>query len=76
MPNNLSVAYGSDICLQLPCNSGISLDRLEANTATQQAIEALVELSHDSLDIIAWALSELLERLAKVRYPHIKVQYC
>ncbi|KAF8076811.1 hypothetical protein FPV67DRAFT_1605221 [Lyophyllum atratum] len=50
---------------RLPSNSGVSLDYLEADTAIQQAIEALVELSHDSLDIIAWALSELLERLAK-----------
>jgi len=32
----------------------------------QQAIETLVELSKDSLDMIAWALTELLDRLAKV----------
>lgn len=32
-----------------------------------QAVETLVELSKDSLDMIAWALSELLDRLAKVR---------
>ncbi|RDB19915.1 Neurofibromin [Hypsizygus marmoreus] len=50
---------------KLPCNSGLSLDRLEGDTAIQQTIEALVELSNDSLDIIAWALSELLDRLAK-----------
>ncbi|TFK43927.1 hypothetical protein BDQ12DRAFT_702865 [Crucibulum laeve] len=50
---------------KLPCNSGTSLDRLEGDSATQQAIMALVELSHDSLDMIAWALSELLDRLAK-----------
>lgn len=54
---------------KLPCNSGVSLDRLEADTATQQAIETLAELSHDSLDVIAWALSELLERLAKQTDP-------
>lgn len=45
----------------------MKLDELEADTATQQAVEALVTLSHDSMDIIAWALSELLERLAIVR---------
>ena len=33
----------------------------------QQAVETLVELSKDSLDMIAWALTELLDRLAKVR---------
>ncbi|KAG5648701.1 hypothetical protein DXG03_000048 [Asterophora parasitica] len=37
----------------------------DCDGAIQQAIEALVELSRDSVDIIAWALSELLERLAK-----------
>lgn len=65
-PLNGFVAFRPDIVLQLPCNSGVSLDHLEADSAIQQAIQALVELSHDSLDIIAWALSELLERLAKV----------
>ncbi|KAJ7724736.1 hypothetical protein DFH07DRAFT_1066990 [Mycena maculata] len=49
---------------KLPYNSGMKLDELEADTATQQAVEALVTMSHDSMDIIAWALSELLERLA------------
>jgi hypothetical protein len=61
--------FGAYDAFQLPCNSGVSLDRLEADTATQQAIETLVELSHDSLDIIALALSELLDRLAKVSMP-------
>ena len=51
---------------QLPCNSGLSLDRVESDQPTQQVIETLVELSRDSLDMIAWALSELLDRLAKV----------
>lgn len=53
--------------LQLPCYSGVSLDQLEADNATQQAIDALVDLAHDSLDLIALGLSELLERLAQVR---------
>ncbi|KAJ7055100.1 hypothetical protein C8F01DRAFT_470816 [Mycena amicta] len=52
------------IKLKLPYNSGMGLIDLEADTATQQAVEALITLSHDSMDIIAWALSELLERLA------------
>ncbi|KDR84288.1 hypothetical protein GALMADRAFT_87191 [Galerina marginata CBS 339.88] len=50
---------------KLPCNSGVSLDRVESDRPTQQAIETLVELSKDSLDMIAWALCELLDRLAK-----------
>ncbi|KAH7916805.1 hypothetical protein BJ138DRAFT_1121610 [Hygrophoropsis aurantiaca] len=50
---------------KLPAISGLSLDSVEADSATQSAVEAIVELAHDSLDIIAWSLSELLERLAK-----------
>ncbi|KAF8166719.1 hypothetical protein BJ912DRAFT_1002259 [Pholiota molesta] len=34
-----------------------------------QAVETLVELSRDYLDMIAWALSELLDRLAKTQAP-------
>ncbi|CAA7259350.1 unnamed protein product [Cyclocybe aegerita] len=55
---------------KLPCNSGLSLDRVESDQPTQQAIETLVELSKDSLDMIAWALSELLDRLAKQTDSH------
>ncbi|KAF8638594.1 hypothetical protein AX17_002135 [Amanita inopinata Kibby_2008] len=50
---------------KLPCHSGIALDILEADKATQQAIETLVELSHDSLDVIAWTLADLLHSLTK-----------
>ncbi|GBE80125.1 hypothetical protein SCP_0213280 [Sparassis crispa] len=50
---------------KLPCNSGITLTELETDEATQEVVESLVELSRESLDIIAWALSELLEKLAK-----------
>ncbi|KAG1755407.1 hypothetical protein EDB19DRAFT_1661084 [Suillus lakei] len=50
---------------KLPINSGLSLDVVESDPATQRAVCALVEIAHDSLDIIAWSLSELLERLAK-----------
>ena len=42
------------------------MDRVESDMPTRQAIETLVELSVDSLDMIAWTLSELLDRLAKV----------
>ncbi|KAF9480190.1 hypothetical protein BDN70DRAFT_931958 [Pholiota conissans] len=55
---------------KLPCNSGLSLERVETEKATLQAVETLVELSRDSLDMIAWALSELLDRLAKQIDPH------
>ncbi|THV03328.1 hypothetical protein K435DRAFT_835905 [Dendrothele bispora CBS 962.96] len=50
---------------KLPCNSGVHLDHLEADNATQQAIDALINLSHESLDMIAFNLGELLQRLAE-----------
>ncbi|KAG8218508.1 hypothetical protein J3R82DRAFT_4145 [Butyriboletus roseoflavus] len=50
---------------KLPVNSGLALDVVEGDPATQGAVDALAELAYDSLDIIAWSLSELLERLAK-----------
>lgn len=31
----------------------------------QQAIETLVELSRDALDVIAWALTGVLDKLSK-----------
>lgn len=52
--------------VQLPCNAGTTLADLEDDQAIQQAIGSLIELSKDSLDIIAWALTELLDRLTKV----------
>ena len=42
------------------------MDRVEGDAATQQTIEMLVELSIDSLDAIAFALSGLLDQLSKV----------
>ncbi|KAF9266130.1 hypothetical protein L218DRAFT_1016740 [Marasmius fiardii PR-910] len=50
---------------KLPSHSGVSLDRLEADNATEQTIDALVNLSHETLDTIALALGELLEKLSK-----------
>jgi len=54
---------------KLPINSGLSLDVVESDPATQSAVCALMEIAHDSLDIISWSLSEQLERLAKVLFP-------
>jgi len=51
---------------QLPCHSGFSLARVETDLSMRQTIETLVSLSRDSLDMIVWALTELLDRLAKV----------
>jgi hypothetical protein len=52
---------------QLPVHSGVNICQVEADEALQQAIETLVDLSHDSVDIIAWAITELLDKFAKVR---------
>ena len=51
---------------QVPCHSGHSLDRVEADPSVRQTIETLVELARESSDMIVWALTELLDRLAKV----------
>jgi hypothetical protein len=52
-------------CIQLPIHSGMPLDKLESDPLIEQTIETLVELSGDSLDLIAWTLCELADRLAK-----------
>jgi neurofibromin 1 len=51
---------------QLPVHSGVNICQVEADEALQQAIETLVDLSHDSADFIAWAIAELLDKFAKV----------
>jgi hypothetical protein len=61
--NNVSVAS-----IQLPCFSLTTLSDLENNDAIQQAVESLVDISRDSLDIVAWALTERLDKL-RVRVP-------
>jgi len=58
---------------QLPAHSGVSICQVEADEALQQAIETLIDLSHDSVDIIAWAIAELLDKFAKVRDGRILV---
>ncbi|KAF7975643.1 hypothetical protein HWV62_9093 [Athelia sp. TMB] len=50
---------------QLPSNSGLALDHIEGDKAIMRAVKALVELCHDSMDIIAYSLSGLLEGLAQ-----------
>ncbi|EIN11059.1 hypothetical protein PUNSTDRAFT_51619 [Punctularia strigosozonata HHB-11173 SS5] len=51
---------------KLPCYSGLSLEVIENDNAMVQAIDSLVELSRDSLNIIAHTLAETLEKLAKL----------
>ncbi|KAI0080777.1 hypothetical protein K474DRAFT_1717515 [Panus rudis PR-1116 ss-1] len=58
---------------KLPCNAGTSLTELEDDPIIHGTIEALVELAVDSLDIIAWALTELLDKLARQNYRSIDV---
>ncbi|KIL70462.1 hypothetical protein M378DRAFT_1044573 [Amanita muscaria Koide BX008] len=63
--NSCILALVNRLKNKLPCNSGLSLDRVEADKATQQAIETLVQLSHDSIDVLAWTLADLLHSLTK-----------
>ncbi|KIK64870.1 hypothetical protein GYMLUDRAFT_83217 [Collybiopsis luxurians FD-317 M1] len=55
---------------KLPYNSGESLDRLESDNATQQAVDALVNLAHETLDVVGQAVAELLEKLIKQKDSH------
>ena len=52
--------------LQLPSNSGVDLTQVETDSAVDETVRCLVELSKDSLDIIGLALTEVLDKLAKV----------
>lgn len=52
--------------LQLPCNSGLNLHAVESDPALQQAVELLIQLSRTQLHTIAYALSQLLDKLTKV----------
>lgn len=52
---------------QLPIHSGLNICQVEADEALQQAIETLINLSHETVDVIAWAIAELLDKFAKVR---------
>lgn len=50
----------------MPCYSGTTLPDLEKDDTIQQTVESLVDISRESLDIVAWALTEALEKLHKV----------
>jgi hypothetical protein len=56
---------------QLPSNSGVDLTQVETDSAVDETVRCLVELSKDSLDIIGLALTEVLDKLAKVRPPYL-----
>jgi hypothetical protein len=51
----------------LPSNSGVDLTQVETDPAVDETVQCLVELSKDSLDIIGLALTEVLDKLTKVR---------
>ena len=53
---------------KVPCNSGLPLDRVEADKPTQQAVETLIELSQGSIDVVAWTLADMLHTMAKVSF--------
>ena len=66
-PNNHCLSVYVHPLSQLPAHSGVNICQVEADEALQQAIETLVELSHESADVITWAIAELLDKFAKVR---------
>ncbi|KAI0040644.1 hypothetical protein FA95DRAFT_1647858 [Auriscalpium vulgare] len=50
---------------KLPLHSGVDLQTVEGDGAVIETVQCLVEMSRDSLDIIGYALTELLDKLAK-----------
>ncbi|KAI0340881.1 hypothetical protein BDW22DRAFT_1485833 [Trametopsis cervina] len=48
---------------KLPYYSLTTLPDLENDDAIQQTVESLVDISRDSLDIVAWAITERLDKL-------------
>ncbi|EKM59988.1 uncharacterized protein PHACADRAFT_115378 [Phanerochaete carnosa HHB-10118-sp] len=50
---------------KLPCYSGTTLPEVESDDPLRQTVESLKDISRDSIDIVAWALTELLEKLHK-----------
>ncbi|TFY83118.1 hypothetical protein EWM64_g893 [Hericium alpestre] len=52
---------------KLPCHSGLELPLIESDDAVEETIACLVDLSKDSMDVIALALTELLDKLPKLQ---------
>lgn len=50
---------------KLPCNSGHTLDTVEADEIVQEAIDALTDLPNDALAVIVWTLASILDTLSK-----------
>ncbi len=42
------------------------MDVVEADEVVQEAVDALTDLSHDALPVIAWTLGNILDTLSKV----------
>ncbi|KAJ1309139.1 hypothetical protein OPQ81_004812 [Rhizoctonia solani] len=51
--------------VKLPCNSGLNLHAVESDPALQQAVELLIQLSRTQLHTVAYALSQLLDKITK-----------
>ena len=63
---NTNIFMYSQIQHKLPCNAGTSLNELENDRVISQTIIALADLAGDSLDLIAYALTDQLQRLTQV----------
>ncbi|CAE6422943.1 unnamed protein product [Rhizoctonia solani] len=51
--------------VKLPCNSGLNLHAVESDPALQQSVELLIQLSRTQLHTVAYALSQLLDKVTK-----------
>ncbi|KAF8681504.1 GTPase-activator protein for Ras-like GTPases [Rhizoctonia solani] len=50
---------------KLPCNSGLNLHAVESDPTLQQSVELLIQLSRTQLHTVAYALSQLLDKVSK-----------
>ncbi|KAG8745587.1 Ras GTPase activating protein ira2 [Ceratobasidium sp. 414] len=56
--------------VKLPCNSGLNLHAVESDSALQQAVELLIQLSRTQLHTVVYALSQLLDKITKNAQPN------
>lgn len=60
---------------QLPCHSGVTLQVLESDEAIQQIVETLLQIARQRLELVMHSLSDLLERITKVRSLYLTIYH-
>ncbi|KAG9123617.1 Ras GTPase activating protein ira2 [Ceratobasidium sp. 392] len=68
--NQIINALVNRLRVKLPCNSGLNLHAVESDSALQQAVELLIQLSRTQLHTVVYALSQLLDKITKHAQPN------